>query len=184
MESTINDSESRMKSSIKSLEEDLSGIRTGRATPALVDKLTVDYYGVITPFSQVSTITIPEPRSILIRPFDPSLINAMTKSIQASELGLNPSSDGKQIRLMLPPLTEERRKDLMKLVNNRLEECRIAIRNIRRDGKDEIKEAEKAKLISEDDEKKADERLQKVTDEYIVKVDEVGKRKEKEIMEV
>ncbi len=180
----LSDAEARMKSAIKALEEDLEGIRTGRATPALVDKLTVDYYGMPTPFNQVANISIPDAKTILIRPFESSLLRQMEKSIQASELGLTPSNDGKSIRLMLPPLTEDRRRDLMKLVNNRLEEARVAIRNIRRDAIKDLKDAEKEKMISEDELKKAEERTQKATDQWVSQVDEVGKLKEKEIMEV
>jgi len=180
----LDDAENRMKSAIKVLEDDLEGIRTGRATPTLVEKLIVEYYGMPTPFNQVSTISIPDARTILIRPFESSLIKAMEKSIQASELGLTPSNDGKSIRLMLPPLTEERRRDLMKVVNNRLEEARVAIRNIRRDVIKDIKDFEKEKMISEDDRKKGEEKIQKLIDQYIAQIDEVGRHKEKEIMEV
>ncbi len=180
----ITDSENRMKSAINVLQEDLEGIRTGRATPALVEKLTVDYYGMETPFNQVANISIPDAKTILIRPFETNLIRPMEKAIQASELGLTPSDDGKSIRLMLPPLTEDRRRDLMKLVNNRLEETRVAIRNIRRDTIKELKDLEKAKEISEDELKKAEDKIQKLTDQWISQVDEIGKRKEAEIMEV
>ena len=180
----LNDGESRMKGAINALQDELDGIRTGRATPALVDKLTVEYYGVPTPFNQVSNITIPDARTILIRPFDPTLIRAMSKAIQASDLGLTPSDDGKAIRLMLPPLTEDRRKDLAKQVSNRLEESRVAIRNVRRDIMKDLKDAEKEKLITEDERKKGEEKIQKLTDTWTDKVEEVGKKKEKEIMEV
>jgi len=180
----LDDAENRMKSAIKVLEEDLEGIRTGRATPALVEKLMVEYYGMPTPFNQVSTISIPDARTILIRPFESSLIKAMEKSLQASELGLTPSNDGKSIRLMLPPLTEERRRDLMKIVNNRLEDARVAIRNIRRDVIKDIKDFEKEKMISEDDRKKGEDKIQKLVDQWITQIDEVGRHKEKEIMEV
>ena len=180
----LNDGEARMKGAISALQEELDGIRTGRATPALVEKLTVDYYGVPTPFNQVSNITIPDARTIMIRPFDPSLIRAMTKSIQSSDLGLTPNDDGKAIRLMLPPLTEDRRKDLVKQVSSRLEESRVAIRNVRRDIIKDLKDAEKEKLITEDERKKGEEKIQKLTDNWTAKVDEVGKKKEKEIMEV
>ena len=178
------DAENRMKSAISVLEEDLSGIRTGRATPALVEKITVEYYGMSTPFNQVANINIPDARTILIKPFDSSILRAMEKSILASDLGLNPSNDGKIIRLMLPPLTEERRKDLLKVVGNRLEESRVAIRNIRRDVIKDLKDLEKEKMISEDELKKAEERIQKLTEQWSSQVDEVGKRKEVEIMEV
>lgn len=180
----ITDAENRMKSAIRVLEEDLAGIRTGRATPALVEKLTVDYYGMPTPFVQVANISIPDAKTILIRPFESNMIRPMEKSIQASDLGLTPSNDGKAIRLMLPPLTEQRRLDLMKVVNNRLEEARVAVRNIRRDGIKDIKDFEKEKLISEDEQKRGEDRLQKLTDQYVAQVDEVGKAKEKEVMEV
>ena len=180
----LNDGESRMKGAIAALQDELDGIRTGRATPALVEKLTVEYYGVPTPFNQVSNIMIPDARTIMIRPFDPTLIRAMSKAIQASDLGLTPSDDGKAIRLMLPPLTEERRKDLAKQVSTRLEESRVAIRNVRRDIIKDLKDAEKEKLITEDERKKGEEKIQKLTDTWTAKVDEVGKKKEKEIMEV
>ncbi len=180
----LNDAENRMKSAIKVLEEDLEGIRTGRATPALVEKLTVDYYGMPTPFSQVSTISIPDARTIMIRPFESSLLKAMEKAIQTSDLGLTPSNDGKAIRLTLPPLTEERRKDLMKIVSNRLEDARVSVRNVRRDVIKDLKDGEKEKLISEDEKKKGEDKIQKLTDQWILKVDEIGKHKEKEIMEV
>ncbi|MHC1772594.1 MAG: ribosome recycling factor [Flexilinea sp.] len=180
----LNDAENRMKSAIKVLEEDLDGIRTGRATPALVEKLMVEYYGMQTPFNQVANISIPDARTILIRPFEASLLKAMEKAIQSSDLGLTPSNDGKSIRLMLPPLTEDRRKELMKVVNNRLEDTRISIRNVRRDVIKDLKDTEKEKLISEDEKKKGEDKIQKLTDQWIVQVDEVGKHKEKEIMEV
>lgn len=184
IEEILNDAENRMKSTIKVLEEDLEGIRTGRATPALVERLTVEYYGMQTPFNQVSNISIPDARTILIRPFETSILRDMEKAIQMSDLGLTPSNDGKSIRLMLPPLTEERRRDLLKVVNNRLEEARIAIRNIRRDINKDLKDLEKEKLISEDDLKRSDDKVTKLTDKWINQVEEVGKRKEAEVMEV
>ena len=180
----LNNGESRMKGAIKALEEELDGIRTGRATPALVEKLTVEYFGVDTPFNQVANITIPDARTIMIKPYDPTLVRPMTKSIQASDLGLTPSDDGKTIRLMLPPLTEERRKELAKQVKGRLEESRVAIRNVRRDIVKDLKDAEKEKLITEDDRKKGEEKAQKMTGTWTAKVDEVGAKKEKEIMEI
>ncbi len=180
----LNNGESRMKGAIKALEEELDGIRTGRATPALVEKLTVEYFGVDTPFNQVANITIPDARTIMIKPYDPTLVRPMTKSIQASDLGLTPSDDGKTIRLMLPPLTEERRKELAKQVKGRLEESRVAIRNVRRDIVKDLKDAEKEKLITEDDRKKGEEKAQKLTGTWTAKVDEVGAKKEKEIMEI
>lgn len=179
----LNDAEGRMKGALSVLREDLEGIRTGRATPALVEKLEVEYYGMNTPFNQLATISIPDARTILIKPFESNLLRAMEKTIQASDLGLTPSNDGKSIRLMLPPLTEERRRDLMKVVNNRLEDGRVAIRNVRRDAIRDMKDAEKEKLVSEDERKSGEDKLQKITDKMIDEVEEIGKKKEVEIME-
>src|SRR5512135_2782070 len=173
-----------MKGAIQNLEEDLGGIRTGRASPALVERLQVEYYGMPTPLIQLATISVPEARQLMIRPFDATTLRAIERAIQASDLGLTPNNDGKVIRLNLPPLTEERRRDLVKLVHNRLEEARVAVRNIRRDLMKDLKEFEKEKLISEDDLEKAEEELQKLTDRFIQDVDSVGQRKDKEIMEV
>lgn len=178
------DAEAHMKSAIQALEEDLSGIRTGRASPALVERLHVDYYGSPTPLVQLASINVPEPRSLVIRPFDPSTLKAIERAIQVSDLGLTPNNDGKMIRLNLPPLTEERRRDLVKVVHARLEETRVAVRNIRRDEIKELREYEQEKLISEDDRDRGEEELQKITDRYIQEVNVVGERKEKEIMEV
>jgi ribosome recycling factor len=181
---TIKEAETRMKGAIQSLEEDLAGIRTGRASPALVERLHVEYYGAPTPLIQLASISVPEPRALMIRPFDAASLKAIERGILASDLGLTPNNDGKVIRLNLPPLTEERRRDLVKVVHNRLEESRIAVRNIRRDLMKDLREFEKEKLISEDDLKKAEEELQKLTDRYIQLIDGVGSHKEKEIMEV
>jgi ribosome recycling factor len=181
---TIKDAETRMKGAINSLEEDLNGIRTGRAHPALIDKLLVEYYGVPTQLNQLSTISVPEPRQLLIRPFDASTIKIIERAIIASDLGLTPNNDGKVIRLNLPILTEERRRDLVKVTNNRLEDARIACRNVRRDIIKDLREFEKEKLISEDDLKRAEDELQKVIDRYITEIDRIGERKTDEIMEV
>lgn len=181
---TFIETESRMKSTIQSLEEDLSTIRTGRASPSLVEHLPVDYYGAPTPLMQLASISVPEPRVLMIRPFDPSTMKTIEKAILASELGLTPNNDGKVIRLNLPVLTEQRRKDLVKMVHTRLEEARVSTRNIRRDVLKDIREFEKEKLISEDDLKRGEEDLQKLTDKTIQTIDGVGFRKEKEIMEV
>lgn len=181
---TIKEAETRMKGAIQALEEDLSGIRTGRASPALVERLQVEYYGAPTPLVQLATISVPEPRALLIRPYDATTLKAIERGILASDLGLTPNNDGKVIRLNLPPLTEERRRDLVKHVHTRLEESRIAIRNVRRDLMKDLKEFEKEKMISEDDLEKAEDELQKLTDKYVQQVDTVGQRKEKEIMEV
>jgi ribosome recycling factor len=180
---TVKEAEVRMKGAITSLEEDLAGIRTGRASPALVEKLPVDYYGMPTPLMQLASISVPEARQLMIRPFDAGTIKAIERAIMVSELGLTPNNDGKAIRLNLPPLTEERRRDLVKVVHNRLEESRVAIRNIRRDLIKDLHEFEHEKLISEDDLKKGEEELQRLTDREIEQVNSVGQRKEKEIME-
>ena len=182
---TIKEAEIRMKSTIQALEEDLAGIRTGRATPALIEKLQVEYYGTNTPLMQLASISVPEARVLLIRPFDPATLKTIEKAILASDLGLTPNNDGKVIRLTLPPLTEERRRDLVKVVHARLEESRIAMRNVRRDIIKDLKDYEKEKLISEDDLKDAEEELQKLTERMIEEeVARIGEKKEKEIMEV
>lgn len=178
------EAEDRMKGAVLSLEDDLSGIRTGRANPALVEKLSVEYYGSPTPLVQLATISVPEPRMILIRPFDATTLKTIERSILASDLGLTPNNDGKQIRLNLPPLTEERRRDLVKVVHNRLEEARVAVRNVRRDMIKDLREFEQEKLISEDDLKRGEEELQKITDNFVVEIGQVGEKKEKEILEV
>ncbi len=179
-----NEALERMKGALEALEEDLAGIRTGRASPALVEKLSVEYYGLPTPLMQLATISVPESRTLLIRPFDATTLKSIERAIMASDLGLTPNNDGKVIRLNLPSLTEERRRDLVKLVHNRLEEARVAVRNVRRDGIKDLREFEHEKLISKDDLEEGEENLQKLTDKYIELVNEVGVRKEKEIMEV
>jgi ribosome recycling factor len=181
---SIKEAEVRMKSAIQSLEEDLNGIRTGRASPALVERLQVEYYGTPVPLVQLASISVPEPRALLIRPFDATSLKAIERGIMASDLGLTPNNDGKIIRLNLPPLTEERRRDLVKVVHGRLEDSRVAIRNIRRDMIKDLREFEKEKLISEDDLKKAEEELQKLTDRFVEQIDSIGFHKEREIMEV
>jgi ribosome recycling factor len=178
------EAETRMKGAIQALEEDLAGIRTGRASPALVERLAVDYYGTPTPLIQLASISVPEPRALLIRPFDPSTLKAIERAILASDLGLTPNNDGKSIRLNLPPLTEERRRELVKVVHNRVEEARVAARNIRRDAIRDLREFEQEKLISEDERKKGEEEIQKITDRYIEEINAIGERKEKEILEI
>ncbi|MCL4562253.1 MAG: ribosome recycling factor [Chloroflexi bacterium] len=180
----LKEAEVRMKGAIQSLEEDLSGIRTGRASPALIERLPIDYYGTATPLVQLATISAPDPRTLLIRPYDPSTLRAIERSIQASDLGLTPNNDGKVIRLNLPPLTEERRRDLVKVVHSRIEDSRVAVRNIRRDLLKDMREFEHEKMISEDDLKHGEEDLQKLTDRYIQQIDDIGVHKQKEIMEV
>jgi len=180
----LNDAEHRMKSALQVLHDDLAAIRTGRASPALVERLQVEYYGTPTPLQQLASISVPEPRSLMIKPFDASTIKTIEKAILSSDLGLNPNNDGKVIHLNLPPLTEERRRDLVKHMNHRLEESRIAVRNIRRDAHNDMREFEKEKLISEDELKRGEEDLQKLTDKYVEEVAEQGKKKEVEILEV
>ncbi|GAB4561301.1 MAG: ribosome recycling factor [Anaerolineae bacterium] len=180
----LRDAEERMRKAVEALQEDLRGIRTGRASPALVERLMVEYYGVPTPLQQLAAISAPEPRLLAIRPFNPGDIGPIEKAILKSDLGLTPSNDGKVIRLVIPRLTEERRRDLVKIVARRVEEGRVAIRNIRRDSLNDLREMEKEKLISEDDLRRGQEDLQKLTDRYIEKVDEVGKAKEAEILEI
>lgn len=179
-----NEAEERMKGALEALDEDLSGIRTGRASPALVERLMVEYYGMPTPLMQLASISVPESRMLMIRPFDGSTLRNIERAIQASDLGLTPNNDGKVIRLNLPPLTEERRRELVRLVHTRLEEARVAVRNVRRDGIKDLREFEHEKLISEDELEQGEDNLQKLTDKYIELVNEVGVRKEKEIMEV
>jgi ribosome recycling factor len=178
------DAESRMKGAVRSLEDDLASIRTGRASPVLVERLSVEYYGTPTPMNQLATISVPEPRMLAIRPFDVGSIKDISRAIQASDLGLTPNSDGKIIRLNIPPLTEERRHELVRVVRNRAEEGRIAVRNIRRDGLNDLRDFEREKMISEDEEKRGKDELQKLTDHYIEEINQTADRKEKEVLEI
>jgi ribosome recycling factor len=180
----LKEAEHKMKSAIQAMEADLSGVRTGRASPALVEHLGVEYYGAETPLIQLATINVPEPRQLLIRPFDPTTIKAIEKAIQSSNLSLAPMNDGKVIRLNLPVLTEERRHELVKVVHNRAEECRIAIRNVRRDLLKDLRDFEHEKMISEDELETGEDELQKLTDKTIEEVDSHSEKKEKDIMEV
>lgn len=184
LKEAYNEAEERMKGALEALDEDLGGIRTGRASPALVEKLAVEYYGMPTPLVQLASISVPESRVLMIRPFDSATLRNIERAILVSDLGLTPNNDGKVIRLNLPPLTEERRHDLVRLVHNRLEEARVALRNVRRDGIKDLREFEHEKLISEDELKDGEDTLQKLTDKYVEMVNEVGVRKEKEILEV
>ena len=178
------EAELRMKGAIRALEDDLAAIRTGRASPALVEKLNVDYYGTHTPLLQLATISAPEPRLLALRPFDPASIKAIEKAILASDLGLTPNSDGKMIRLNIPPLTEERRHELVRVVKNRSEEARVSVRNVRRDAQNDIRDFEKEKIISEDDLKRGEDELQKLTEHYVDLINQTGERKETEVLEV
>jgi ribosome recycling factor len=184
VDDALAEAESRMAGASRALEEDLSGIRTGRASPALVERLSVEYYGTPTPLMQLATISAPEPRLLTIRPFDPASLKDIERAIQASDLGLTPNNDGKLIRLSIPPLTEERRHELVRLVRARTEEARVAVRNVRRDVHNDLREFEREKLISEDDLARGEDRLQKLTDHQIESVASVCQRKEAEILEV
>ena len=179
----LQDAETRMKKTVEALERELAGIRTGRASPALVDRVKVEYYGVPTPLSQLASITAPEARLLIITPWERSLLPQIEKAVLKSELGLTPSSDGHVLRLPIPPLTEERRRDLTKMVGRRVEEGRIAIRNIRRDTLEEFRRKEKEKAISQDEGKRAQVELQKLTDTFLEQLNAVGQSKEKEILE-
>ena len=184
MTEIVTQSEERMKKSLASLKDGYSALRTGRASAALFDKIRVDAYGEKSPINQVATISVPEARLIVIQPWDKNLIGEIEKAIRTSELSLNPSNDGKLIRVSIPPLTEERRKELVKLARNNAEQSRVAVRNIRRDGNDELKKLQKDGKITEDEESKTVEELQKLTDSYIGKLNQILEEKEKEIMEV
>lgn len=173
----------RMNKSIIALKDDFNSIRTGRASASLFDKIRVEYYGELTPLNQVATVSIPEARSILVQPFDKSLIGEIEKAIQKSELGLNPSNDGKVLRISIPPLTADRRKDLVKQAKSTAELSRVAIRNIRRDGNDELKKLQKEGTITEDALKSSEDTLQKSTDKFIAEINKILEDKEKEIME-
>jgi ribosome recycling factor len=180
----LKDADTRMHGAIQALSDDLAAIRTGRASPALIEKLPIQYYDAPTPLMQLASISVPEPRSLMIKPFDPSTLKEIERSIQSSDLGLTPNNDGKAIRLNLPQLNEERRHELVKHVHQRLEEARVAVRNIRRDSHNDMREFEKEKLISEDELKRGEEDLQKLTDKFIEDINQHGQNKEKEIMEV
>jgi ribosome recycling factor len=184
IDEVLDDVRQRMAKSVEVLQEDLMSIRTGRASPALVEKLPVEYYGTMTPLIQMASIAVPEPRLLVIKPWDPSALGAIERAIQKSDLGLTPMNDGKLIRLNIPRLTEERRRDLVKMVARRIEEARVAIRNLRRDALKDLQDFEKEKMISEDDFYRGKDEVQELTDDFIQKIDEIGKRKEEEVMEV
>ncbi|MEW6410265.1 MAG: ribosome recycling factor [Nitrospirota bacterium] len=174
----------RMKSAVENLKKEFASLRTGRASLALLDSILVDYYGIPTPVNQIATLGIPENRLITIQPWEPRIIGDIEKAILKSDLGLTPSNDGKIIRLPIPPLTEERRKQLVKLARKMAEDTRIAVRNIRRDGNEEVKRLEKDKKIAEDDSRKFHEEIQKITDAHIKDIDSLLSHKEAEIMEI
>jgi ribosome recycling factor len=177
----INDATSRMDKSVEATHNELNTIRTGRASAALLDRVTVDYYGQPTPLNQLATLNVPEPRMLTVQPFDPSSLGAIERAIQESDLGLNPANDGKIIRLPIPQLTEERRRELVKVARQIAEEGRVAVRNVRRDVIHHLKEEQS---VGADEEHRAEDRVQKLTDEHVTRIDELLKRKEAEITEV
>ena len=180
----LKDCESHIQKSIHVLHDDLASIRTGRANPGLLDKLQIEYYGSPTPLIQLASISVPEPRQLMIKPFDKTTLKAIEKAILASDLGLTPNNDGLVVRLNLPPLTEDRRRELVKKVHHRVEESRVALRNIRRDSMKDIKDYESEKMISEDDRTRGEEEIQKMLDRYMAELDKISYLKEQEIMEV
>ena len=184
IEEFVSDAGQRMDKSVEATHEHFNSVRTGRATPALLDRITIDYYGTPTPLKNLATINAPEARMLTIQPFDPSSIKQIEKSIQESDLGLTPSNDGKIIRLPIPQLTEERRKELVKLVRHMAEEGRVAVRNVRRDAIKHLEELVRNGDVGDDEERAAETRVQKVTDDHVTRIDELLKRKEAEIMEV
>lgn len=174
----------RMDKALSDLQHEMASIRTGRASVSILDQIRVDYYGTPTPLNQVANLHVPEPSLITIQPWDVSLIGAIEKSIRVSDLGLNPANDGKVIRLPIPPLTEERRKELVKKLHGIAEHHRVSVRNVRRDGNEAVKKLLKDKKITEDEDKRAHDEIQKLTDAYMAKVDQAAKTKEKEILEI
>lgn len=184
IEETLADAEQRMGKAIEALRRELATIRTGRAQPALVEHLRVDYYGTPTPLNQLASIAAPEARLLTIQPWDKGSMGAIERAIQTSDLGLNPTNDGNIIRLVIPQLTEERRKELVKVVHRKVEEGRVAVRNVRRDRLEELRRLQRDKEVSEDEERRAQDQLQKITDRFVAEADQVGREKEQELLEV
>jgi ribosome recycling factor len=180
----FDDAERRMQKAVDALKHDLGSIRTGRASSSLLERIQVDYYGTPTPINQVATVTVPDARLLVIQPWDKKMLTDIEKAIQKSDLGINPNNDGLVIRLNIPPMNEERRRDLVKTLHKKLDEHKVAVRNVRRDVQDKLRDREKKKEVSEDELKRSTDRLQKLTDRYIDEMDKVGKNKEQEIMEV
>lgn len=180
----IKDAEEKMKKSVEAFRQELAGMKAGRATPAILDKVRVDYYGTPSPVSNVANVEVTDSRTLTIKPWDRAMIKAIEKAILVSDLGINPTNDGVVLRLTIPPMTEDRRKDLVKVVHKRTEDARVVVRNIRRDANDAIKKAEKEKTVSEDESKRGQDEVQKLTEKMIKDVDALMAHKEKEIMEV
>lgn len=178
------DAESRMKKAIEALQRELTTVRTGRASPALVERVEVDYYGAMTPLNQLAGISAPEARLLVIQPWDKGSINAIEKAIRSADLGVNPTNDGDLIRISIPALTEERRKEMVKIVRSKIEDARVAIRNIRRDAISQVKELAQEKMISEDDERRGEQEIQDLTDKHIAQAEKIGKEKEDDVLEV
>ena len=184
IETAAKDATHKMEQAVAHLKDDLAGIRTGRAAPAVINRVTVEYYGTPVPLNQLAGVSVPEPRLLQIQPFDKSAISAIERAIMRSDLGITPSNDGNVIRLAFPPLTEERRKELVKQVHHRAEEARVAVRNVRRHAKEEMEKLEHDGAISQDDLIRAEKELQKLTDRFVTEVDEIQGHKEQELMEV
>ncbi len=184
VEEIISGIDSKMSKTVEALRVELASLRAGRATPALLDRITVDYYGMPTPINQVASVTVPEPRTIIVQPWEKNMLKPISKAIMTSDLGINPNNDGSVIRLILPQLTEERRRELVKKVNKKAEEYRVIVRNLRRDANDSVKKLEKAKEITEDESKKGIEKIQKLTDKQIKAIEGVAAAKEQEVMTV
>ena len=180
----IKECTAKMKAAIAVFESDLQGIRGGRASTALVDRLVVEYYGTPTALKQLATVSTPEPMQIMIRPFDKTAVKSIERAIRESDININPQTDGDVIRLNMPALTRERRQELVKLLHRRMEDARVAVRNVRRNSNDDVRDFEKEKMISEDDAKRGQDEIQKLTDRFIAEIETLGERKEKEILEV
>jgi len=184
VQTTLGEAGEKMDKAISVLKDELGSIRTGRATPALLSRIVVDYYGTQVPIQQLASFSVPEPRTLLIQPYDKNAISSMEKAIMASDVGITPSSDGNVIRLSFPPLTEERRKELIKVVHQRGEEGRVAVRNVRRHSKEELERLQRAGTISEDDRARSEKELQKLTDHHVAGIDEIVAHKEQELKEI
>jgi ribosome recycling factor len=184
IDTAMQDAEHKMEQALTHLKDDLAGIRTGRASSAVLNRVLVEYYGTPVPLNQLASVNVPEPRLLQVQPFDKGAIGAIEKAIQASDLGITPNNDGNVIRLSFPPLTEERRRELVKQVHHRTEEGRVAVRNVRRHSKDEIEKLERDGTISEDELMRAEKDLQKLTDRFVAEIDQIQGHKEQELMEV
>jgi len=182
IQAVIKDAETRMQGAIDALLREFAGVRTGRASTGLLEGIRVDYYGTPTPVNQVASLSVPDPKTLLIQPWEPGLLPAIEKAILKSDLGLTPANDGKVMRLVMPPLTEERRKQLAKAVGKLAEDCRVAVRNIRHEANKKVKALEKEKKVSEDESRRGQDQVQKLTDKFIQRVDELLKKKEQEIL--